>query len=168
MARPPSWTDSQVEELKRLTAEGWGDSQIGSYIGKSRNAVIGKRHRLGMALPNRPEISEEERLRREQRRNERRAEYARAQRLYAKRRYEEPHNRAMAQIVAAIPDLVPVERVSLINLQDHHCRWRLDDKGEDGLYLFCGRQTAHKTSWCEHHWYVVVYGSGQTFLQAAE
>src|SRR5688572_12207364 len=63
---PMTWTDERVELLKKLWAEGLSASQIaGELGGVTRNAVIGKVHRLslsgratkpqgGMARPRRP------------------------------------------------------------------------------------------------------------------
>ena len=45
-----SWTDDRVEQLKKLWADGLSASQIASKLGEvTRNAVIGKVHRLGLA-----------------------------------------------------------------------------------------------------------------------
>ena len=47
-----NWTDERVEKLKKLWSEGLSASQIAAQLGGvSRNAVIGKVHRL--ALPGR-------------------------------------------------------------------------------------------------------------------
>jgi GcrA cell cycle regulator len=44
------WTDERVEQLKQLWAEGLSASQIARQLGGvTRNAVIGKVHRLGLA-----------------------------------------------------------------------------------------------------------------------
>ncbi|WJS84550.1 GcrA family cell cycle regulator [Paracoccus sp. TOH] len=52
-----SWTDERVETLKRMWAEGQSASQIAKELGGvTRNAVIGKVHRLG--LSNRSEEGE--------------------------------------------------------------------------------------------------------------
>ena len=60
------WTDERVEKLKRLWAEGLSASQIAGELGNgiTRNAVIGKVHRLGLSgrvkaassAPSRPRI----------------------------------------------------------------------------------------------------------------
>lgn len=42
------WTDEQVEELKRLWNEGLTTGDIGKALGVSKNAVVGKAHRLGL------------------------------------------------------------------------------------------------------------------------
>jgi len=45
-----SWTDERVEKLKELWAEGLSASQIAKALGGvTRNAVIGKVHRLGLS-----------------------------------------------------------------------------------------------------------------------
>ena len=53
-----SWTDERVNVLKKLWAEGHSASQIAKQLGGvTRNAVIGKVHRLGLsgrATPSRP------------------------------------------------------------------------------------------------------------------
>src|SRR5208282_5540354 len=45
-----SWTDERVELLKKLWSDGLSASQISANLGEvTRNAVIGKVHRLGLA-----------------------------------------------------------------------------------------------------------------------
>src|SRR6476469_10974427 len=52
------WTDDRVETLKKLWLEGLSASQIAKQLGGvTRNAVIGKVHRLGLsgrAAPSQP------------------------------------------------------------------------------------------------------------------
>ena len=44
-----SWTDERIERLKELWTKGMTASQIADELGAvSRNAVIGKAHRLGL------------------------------------------------------------------------------------------------------------------------
>ena len=45
----PGWTDARIERLKALWAEGRSASEIAGLLGEvTRNAVIGKVHRLGL------------------------------------------------------------------------------------------------------------------------
>ncbi len=46
------WTDARVEELKRMVAERWSGGAIAKAMGTTRNAVIGKAHRLKLKLLN--------------------------------------------------------------------------------------------------------------------
>ncbi len=43
-----AWTDETINELTRLWAQGLSTSEIGRRIGMSKNAVVGKAHRLGL------------------------------------------------------------------------------------------------------------------------
>tara|TARA_R100000995_G_scaffold77016_1_gene46878 strand:- start:724 stop:933 length:210 start_codon:yes stop_codon:yes gene_type:complete len=46
------WTDERVQKLKQLRLEGKTAYEIASELGDvSRNAVIGKIHRLGLSSP---------------------------------------------------------------------------------------------------------------------
>ncbi len=47
-----TWTEERIAELKRLWTAGHTASHIGKVLGISKNAVIGKTHRLN--LPSRP------------------------------------------------------------------------------------------------------------------
>jgi GcrA cell cycle regulator len=53
-----AWTEDRVETLKKLWSDGLSASQIAKQLGGvTRNAVIGKVHRLGLsgrAAPSRP------------------------------------------------------------------------------------------------------------------
>ena len=46
-----SWTDERVELLRKLWSDGLSASQVAAELGAgiTRNAVIGKIHRLGLA-----------------------------------------------------------------------------------------------------------------------
>lgn len=46
------WTEQQIEQLRALWAEGLSTAEIGRRMGISKNAVVGKAHRLN--LPSRP------------------------------------------------------------------------------------------------------------------
>ncbi len=42
-----SWTDEKIEQLKQLWDQGLSTAEIGRELGFSKNAVVGKSHRLG-------------------------------------------------------------------------------------------------------------------------
>ena len=45
-----AWNDDRVDKLKKLWAEGYTASEIAAKLGGlTRNAVIGKVHRLGLS-----------------------------------------------------------------------------------------------------------------------
>src|SRR5690606_38717812 len=48
--KPMTWTDERIEQLKKLWSDGLSASQIAAELGGiTRNAVIGKVHRLGLS-----------------------------------------------------------------------------------------------------------------------
>lgn len=47
-----AWSDERIEQLKALYAQGVPFSEIGAELGISRNACIGKAHRLGLGGSN--------------------------------------------------------------------------------------------------------------------
>jgi len=56
LAPQPFWTDDRVKELSILWAEGFTARQIEARLGApSRNAVLGKAHRLGLPARPKPE-----------------------------------------------------------------------------------------------------------------
>ncbi len=58
-----NWSDDRVEQLKNLWTEGLSASQIARALGGvTRNAVIGKVHRLGLAGRASPSRTERPRL----------------------------------------------------------------------------------------------------------
>src|SRR5918998_1954844 len=64
MAAQMSWTDERIDRLKELWTQGMTASQIADELaGVSRNAVIGRAHRLGLQArpsPVKPNEHEEE------------------------------------------------------------------------------------------------------------
>ena len=42
------WTDDTIRELRRLWSEGHSTAEIGRRLGVSKNAVVGKAHRLDL------------------------------------------------------------------------------------------------------------------------
>ena len=46
------WTDDDIQKLRTLWAEGHSTAEIGRRMGVSKNAIVGKAHRLD--LPGRP------------------------------------------------------------------------------------------------------------------
>jgi GcrA cell cycle regulator len=152
------WTEDRVEMLKKLWADGLSASQIASRLGGvTRNAVIGKVHRLGLAgrattsrsrtprprnrvshLPLRPT----------------RVQYRTHGNAALKPVYmpvEQP-TVALAIVPSVVRELdVPSAlRVDLLDLREHMCRWPIGDP-QDEQFHFCGRHKASGISYCDHH-----------------
>ncbi|HEY8595091.1 MAG TPA: GcrA family cell cycle regulator [Devosiaceae bacterium] len=166
-----SWTDERVEQLKKLWMEGLSASQIASELGDgvTRNAVIGKVHRLklsGRAKPttvvNRPRPAT-----RPARRSTGGMLGAQAGAPAAgKRRMSNPapmigatalkasealDTEVEVQAVAETEPFIPeAERITLMSLNEHTCKWPIGDPLSKDFY-FCGRDSEENRPYCEFH-----------------
>jgi len=145
-----SWTDDRVEMLKKLWAEGLSASQIASELGGvTRNAVIGKVHRLGLAGRAKSPGTAAPRTRK-------------ARATSPMLRISRPAvrgNTALAQLYETEldpqPDLadnvIPLgQRRTLLELTEETCRWPIGDPGTPEFF-FCGGQTITSLPYCAHH-----------------
>ena len=134
-----AWSDDRVTTLSKLWLDGLSASQIAKQLGGvTRNAVIGKVHRLGLSGRGAPSAP------------------TRAPRLAAPR-----HRRPVR---AALPAEHPLRAVSLrptmpategsglvdnlVQLGAHACKWPIGDPKSPG-FSFCGRRTDGR--YCEAH-----------------
>ncbi len=140
------WTEERVGALKKLWLEGQSASQIAKALGGgvTRNAVIGKVHRLGLsgrAAPSQPV------------RTTFRTPRPRPQPTVqpsAPRRIEAVQPRVAAPVQPApvvAPDLPGTATV--LTLGAHMCKWPIGDPGSDG-FSFCGRRAAEGVYCVEH------------------
>ena len=161
-----SWTDERVETLKKMWGEGQSASQIAKELGGvTRNAVIGKVHRLGPVEPHDYEH-----------RQSRRKTKSRARRSRNRRRAKgrcssqavtpiaepmtptPPPSRARRAIIPAGQPLPPQpsaneispealakvprsrrksKKISLMELTERTCKWPVGDPATDDFW-FCG------------------------------
>jgi len=132
-----SWTDEKIEDLKKLWAKGLSTAEIGRELGVSKNAVVGKSHRLGLK-PRPSPISGKS------------AESAGTAPAAAPATATAAA--APAKPKAAKPAKAkPAEKIGdIIDLGPHMCRWPFGDPGDDDFH-FCGRQVAPSKPYCPEH-----------------
>jgi len=138
------WNDEKIERLKFLWAGGWSCSQIAADVGDvSRNAVIGKVHRLG--LPERVVGAGNGRPRR----------VSLAPRKPRKPRKSRAKTRL--DIVLELPfisqddlQIAFEQRKTFMELENHHCRWAVGDPAKEDFF-FCGAQKVDGLSYCAGH-----------------
>ena len=147
-----NWTDERVELLKKLWSDGLSASQIAGQLGGvTRNAVIGKVHRLSLSgrakpAPSTPRPRKVRSL---------------SQHRTAPRHYVSGNNALATNLNVAprrLPAPVPIEdvvvpiplNVSLLNLNDQMCKWPLGEPSSDG-FMFCGHQSWNSLPYCEYH-----------------
>ncbi len=127
------WTDERVEQLKALWTEGLSASQIARVLGGvTRNAVIGKVHRLGLA--------------------------GRAGPPRAERSRNAVPRKTAVHISAPAPQIVEEDPITLedgnfatvLTIHDRMCRWPIGDPAENEFH-FCGHKPRFGSPYCEAH-----------------
>ena len=154
------WTEERVQELKKLWAEGHSASQIAKKLGSvTRNAVIGKVHRLGLsgrATPSRP-VKRPPRLARPKPQQVATAPRSAAAPLPSRTQLavelREPVEYEAGPVVPAYiePKRLPNgDMVTVLTVKDSMCKWPIGDPA-DAAFGFCGRASCHGSPYCADH-----------------
>jgi GcrA cell cycle regulator len=145
-----SWTDERVELLKKLWTDGLSASQIAAELGGiTRNAVIGKVHRLGLSGRAKSPSSSAPR----QRKPRSASQVMRISRPAIR------GNTALAQAFeydvetehAPVENVIPMgQRRTILELTEATCHWPIGDPGAEDFY-FCGGNTIGGLPYCAYH-----------------
>ena len=130
-----AWTDERVELLKKLWAEGLSASQIAGQLGGvTRNAVIGKVHRLNLSGRAKP-ASSGPRPRKARTTAHRPARHFTAGNT-ALKTHASPAPRRLPSPVPLEDVVVPISlNVSLLSLTEAMCKWPEGDPGTEGFHF---------------------------------
>ncbi len=132
-----SWTDEKVEKLRELWGKGNTASQIAEIIGGiSRNAVIGKAHRLNLsakiktrsAAKNQNFENSENEINHKSRKG----------------------RRSKFKSLIIEKDFEPENPKQLEELDENVCKWPIGHPNEKSFY-FCGRSSLKDFSYCKLH-----------------
>ncbi len=147
-----SWTDERVELLAKLWLGGLSASQIAAELGAgiTRNAVIGKVHRLGLAGRAKPAANATPRPRQKiQPRSSGRMTSTLVRGNTALAAAPEIISEAVVRPVEEV--IVPLaEPVTIIDLREAMCRWPMGDPASPD-FRFCGARTPTGMPYCEGH-----------------
>ena len=132
-----SWDDQKVSKLKELWGSGKTASQIAEIIGGiSRNAVIGKAHRLNLSakIKTRSATIKNNNITKVVNKNSlgRKSKKLRFQSLLLDKNFE------------------PAKNLNLEELTEDTCKY-MDGHPSDHDSSFCGRKTVEKFSYCPLH-----------------
>ena len=132
-----SWNDEKVEKLKQLWGKGSTASQIAEIIGGiSRNAVIGKAHRLNLSskIKTRNASSSQnfDNSSEENSSKQKRGRKSKFQSLIIEKDFE------------------PENPKKLEELDESSCKWPIGHPEEQSFY-FCGRSSLKDFSYCKLH-----------------
>jgi GcrA cell cycle regulator len=140
MSTVATWTTERIEQLRHCVVTGLTCSQIAAEIGVTRNAVIGKIHRLGLS-PARPPGG--------------------SPLGCAPRARKTPRRRLLRLIGVEAPSIIaddgagltPIEsaqRCSLLEIGHGKCHWPLGDPHHTDFAL-CGNDAVTGFSYCVGH-----------------
>ena len=140
-----SWTPEKEEKLKKLWTSGYSGSEIANILGDTtRNAVIGKAHRLNLQAR---AVSRKKHLKinNNNKKDEKSSSTVKIQKLGRKAKF---------QALLLDKNFPPENPTRLEDLTDNHCRWPLGEKLQPAS-LFCGRKSIEKFPYCQLH---LLYG----------
>ena len=133
-----SWTPEREEKLKDLWKKGHTASQIATLIGRTtRNAVIGKAHRLNLEAR---AVSKRTLSARTSTESSTKPEI-KTQRLGRKAKFK---------ALLLDKSFEPENPIKLEELTDETCRWPIGHPYEEKFY-FCGRKPMEKFPYCQLH-----------------
>lgn len=159
-----SWTDERVERLKTLWSEGLSASQIAAELGGvTRNAVIGKVHRLGLSGRAKPQV-QASRPAAPPRVKPAAPPAARPAASAVTRparpvtigsvvlKGEEALDTKPQVMVAPVIETEPVtfEKTTILGLTEQTCKWPIGDPGRPDFF-FCGRKSDAGIPYCPYH-----------------
>ena len=140
-----SWTEEKVEKLKELWGKGNTASQIAEIIGGiSRNAVIGKAHRLNLSakiIKKSKNISSKN-YNFKERNLQRKSKKFRFSSLLLDKNFE------------------PAKNLNLEELTENTCKY-MEGNPDEKESSFCGRKTIEKFSYCPLHLMIVFQPKGK-------
>ncbi len=147
------WTEERVAELKKLWAEGHSASQIAKRLGNvTRNAVIGKVHRLGLsgrATPSRP-VKRPPRLARPKPQHVARQASGATGSANVPATTDTPPAPVIREVNVEPQRLPNGDMVTVMTVKDSMCKWPVGDPA-DPAFGFCGHATHDGAPYCTEH-----------------
>lgn len=174
-----AWTDEMVVDLRKMWADGLTTGEIAKRLGVSKNAIVGKVHRLGLSGRPSPikkkivveeqaptlkeandnkEIKEIKATKKEKTNVSKVVEEALVikkeevikEPIKETKKYVNTTKETMTSEKEAEPTKHKEGVVKLVDLDAHTCRWPIGDP-KDEKFHFCGKKVRIGHTYCDEH-----------------
>ena len=141
-----SWTDEKVQKLKDLWKKGHTASQIAEMLGDTtRNAVIGKAHRLNLSTKIKARNSSYNFSKRN---------------IQSEKKLNNNSKRSRFRSLLLDQNFEAAQNLGLEELNESTCKY-MEGHPDSKESSFCGRKTVEKFSYCPLHLMIVYQPKGK-------
>lgn len=171
-----AWTDKKIEKLKKLWEKGLSTAEIGKKLDFSKNAIVGKVHRLGLSNRNSPIKTSSKTVKKE----------VEISSVIKPKTVEKKSLKTKETPVKTIKkeETIPVKNesvkvskvslktkktsagLSLLELTSDLCCWPIDDINSENFH-FCGKKVFKNKPYCLEHC-AIAYTNSATALDEQE
>ena len=142
-----AWDEKKIEILKNEWGKGKTASQIAELIGGvSRNAVIGKAHRLNLSSNIKKKIGK--------------YNYSNTKEVGQNKNYNNNSRRSKFRSLVLDKNFEAAKNISLEELNENTCKY-MEGHPDEKNSSFCGRKTIEKFSYCPLHLMIVYQPKGK-------
>lgn len=196
ISKPSKWTPDRVEQVRRLTADGYTSRQIGAMTGATRNAIVSVWRRFGIEPVRKRNCWDEAAIARVVQSLDARLSYAEIAAEFGvtvgtignvvtqhglrprKAKRQNFTMKAPDFDADAVFDKSPFKplfaegfqgqtgRLAMADLEDNHCRFPVDQP--DGTVRFCARAQLRGSAYCPAHHARCTNGPAITFKKPQE
>ena len=156
-----AWTEQMVEDLRKMWKEGLTTGEIGKRLGVSKNSIVGKVHRLGLAgrpSPIKKKSDDSEAISQPTAPSLQTIKTSKAEKITSdesnkkaeavKESKKEEH--FISTKIESKPQVRKDGKVMLTSLDNHTCRWPIGDPKDENFH-FCGKKVRLGQTYCEEH-----------------
>lgn len=170
------WTDKKIEKLKKLWAQGLSTSEIGKKLDFSKNAIVGKVHRLGLSnrkspiktssnniskTPKIPLVTAVKNAVKKVVNNTIKSEKTKTKEVM-----ETAKNESVKIAKISMKDKKTSSGLSLLELTLDLCCWPIDEINSENFH-FCGKKVFKNKPYCLEHC-AIAYTNSATALDEKE